>query len=75
MKLADAVTCDDQGDVIPLSERFDKGNEDIRYSLRDVDGKNVVWISENILSSKPKGQNISDFIVDYLAIQIAANRR
>ena len=55
------------GDV---SERFDKGNEDIRYSVRDVDGKNVVWISENILSSKPKGQNISDFIVDYLTSHV-----
>lgn len=70
VKLADAVTYDDQGDVIPLSERFDKGNEDIRYSVRDVDGKNVVWISENILSSKPKGQNISDFIVDYLTSHV-----
>lgn len=35
VKLADAVTYDDQGDVIPLSERFDRGNEDIRYSVRD----------------------------------------
>ena len=70
VKLADAVTYDDQGDVIPLSERFDKDNEDIRYSVRDVDGKNVVWISENILSSKPKGQNISDFIVDYLTSHV-----
>ena len=35
VKLADAVTYDDQGDVIPLSERFDQGNEDIRYSVRD----------------------------------------
>lgn len=55
------------GDV---SERFDKGNEDIRYSVRDVDGKNVVWISENILSSKPKSQSISDFIVDYLTSHV-----
>jgi hypothetical protein len=70
VKLADAVTYDDQGDVIPLSERFDKGNEDIRYSVRDVDGKNVVWISENILSSKPKNQSISDFIVDYLTSHV-----
>ena len=35
VKLADAVTYDDQGDVIPLSERFDKGNDDIRYQMRD----------------------------------------
>ena len=37
VKLADPVTYDDQGDVIPLSERFDKGNEDIRYSIRTFD--------------------------------------
>lgn len=36
VKLAGAVTYDDQG------------NEDIRYSVRDVDGKKVVWISEKI---------------------------
>ena len=35
VKLADPVTYDDQGDVIPLSERFDRGNEDIRFSLRE----------------------------------------
>ena len=35
VKLADAVTYDDQGDVIPLSERFDRGNEDIQNSVRD----------------------------------------
>ena len=35
MKLADAVTYDDQRDVIPLSERFGKGNEDIQNSVRD----------------------------------------
>ena len=38
--------------------------------MRDVDGKNVVWISENILSSKPKNQSISDFIVDYLTSHV-----
>lgn len=32
-KLADSVTYDDQGNVIPLSERFNPKNDDIRYSL------------------------------------------
>lgn len=32
VKSADAVTYDDKGNVIPLSERFDTGNADIRYS-------------------------------------------
>lgn len=34
VKSADTVTYDDNGSVIPLSERFNKANEDIRYSDR-----------------------------------------
>lgn len=57
VKLADAVTYDDQGDVIPLSERFDKGNEDIRYSLRETDdGKPYTLID----ASEIQGENIKD---------------
>ena len=33
IKLADAVTYDDAGNAIPLSERFNMGKKDIRYSL------------------------------------------
>ena len=33
IKLADAVTYDDAGNVIPMSERFNMGKKDIRYSL------------------------------------------
>lgn len=33
IKSADPVTYDDSGNVIPLSERFNESNEDIRYSL------------------------------------------
>lgn len=57
VKLADAVTYDDQGDVIPLSERFDRGNEDIRYSLRETDdGKPYTLID----ASEIQGENIKD---------------
>ena len=35
LKSADAVTRDDSGNVIPLSERFDPAEGDIRYSLKD----------------------------------------
>lgn len=35
VKYADAVTYDDDGNVIPLSQRFDTANEDIRYSSRN----------------------------------------
>jgi hypothetical protein len=39
-KLADPVTYDDDGNVIPLSERFNENEEDIRYSVPDVqDGR------------------------------------
>lgn len=34
VKSADAVTYDDKGNVIPLSERFNAKNDDIRYSKR-----------------------------------------
>lgn len=37
IKSADPITYDDNGNVIPLSERFNSENDDIRYSLRDVD--------------------------------------
>lgn len=33
VKSADAVTYDDKGKVIPLSERFNAKNDDIRYSM------------------------------------------
>jgi hypothetical protein len=39
IKSTDPVTYDDNGKVIPLSERFKAENNDIRYSLSDSDGK------------------------------------
>lgn len=35
IKSADPVTYDNNGNVIPLSERFNSGNEDIRFSIPD----------------------------------------
>lgn len=37
IKSADAVVYDDNGKVIPLSERFNSKSRDVRYSNRDVD--------------------------------------
>ena len=34
-KLLDAVTYDDEGNVIPLSKRFNEADSDIRFSLKD----------------------------------------
>ena len=39
VKSADAVTYDDNGNVIPLSQRFDMGKENIRYSARNPQAK------------------------------------
>lgn len=36
IKSAQLVTKDDEGNVIPLSERFDRSNDDIRYSMTKV---------------------------------------
>ena len=58
IKSADPVTYDDQGNVIPLSERFNSENDDIRYSLRSVpsvepttdewqSGHSEAWFREN----------------------------
>lgn len=41
VKSADPVTYDDNGNVIPLSERFNEKNEDIRYSRKDSDGNTL----------------------------------
>ena len=44
IKSADPVTYDDAGNVIPLSERFNEKNPDIRYSLGEAENGDV---SEN----------------------------
>ena len=41
IKSADTVTYDDAGNVIPLSQRFNAENEDIRYSTRDSEGNGL----------------------------------
>ena len=41
VKSAEPVTYDDNGNVIPLSERFNTQNDDIRYSLKDSEGKTL----------------------------------
>ena len=41
VKSAEPVTYDNNGNVIPLSKRFNKQNDDIRYSLKDSEGKTL----------------------------------
>ena len=47
LKSADPITYDDNGNVIPLSERFNVENEDIRYSLTS---QNIVPPSDTMYS-------------------------
>jgi len=53
----------DEG-AIPFEEYVSP--DDVKYSVREVDGKPVVWIADNILANKPADQNYTDFLVDYL---------
>ena len=48
IKSADAVTYDDAGNAIPLSERFNMGEKDIRYALDEVDGTYFVRAERNL---------------------------
>lgn len=47
IKSAEAATYDDNGNLIPLSERFDTGKKDIRYSL-----------SEDLENYTPRGSQL-----------------
>ena len=40
--------------------------EDVKFSLREVDNKQVVWIDENILENKPAEMSDKKFIKNYL---------
>ena len=43
VKSADDVTYDDAGEVIPLSERFDEGKKDIRWSMKEDEKRDVFY--------------------------------
>ena len=68
IKSADAVTYDDNGNVIPLSERFNEKSKDIRYKARSVD-KNTSkrynsfgWVRANeVLSADEYSNFTSEF--------------
>lgn len=65
IKSADPVTYDDNGNVIPLSERFNSSEQDIRYSIaRDTNGETFVKVEDDILANDGRSyaQIISDII-------------
>ena len=58
IKSAEPVTYDDNGKVIPLSERFNTKNDDIRYSLKDSEGKSLTKEqAEYFKDSKVRDEN------------------
>lgn len=59
IKSADPITYDDNGNVIPLSQRFNAANEDIRYSINeDSAGKELsVGQQEYFKDSKIRDDN------------------
>lgn len=51
LKIADPVTYDDNGDVIPLSQRFNSDSDDIRFQLRYQDDANQISDRELLASA------------------------
>ena len=66
VKSADPITYDDSGNVIPLTERFDSGNRDIRWSLAGTnkDGIEVYETSDDIknLTNKDRMQRFEEIM-------------
>lgn len=64
IKSADAVTYDDEGKVIPLSERFNAKNDDIRYSMRGENWKptldKVEWRIVNYAIENKAGKELTE---------------
>ncbi len=60
IKDASPVTYDDDGNVIPLSERFDLENPDIRYSISDDDYMDAVNNGETKAAQKMVDQAARD---------------
>lgn len=83
LKSADPVTYDDNGNVIPLSQRFNVENEDIRYSDKDsgyaptfyshmarvIDGISAAKIGANSVVSYLKGRGVKDEEIKWSGIE------
>ena len=67
IKSADPVTYDDDGNVIPLSERFNEDKEDIRYSDRtDPDYFDELFdMGEDLFEDESKRQTLNELIDKY----------
>lgn len=81
VKSADTVTYNDQGEVIPLSERFDENDSDIRYEVRDeiIDRytekqyNNFGWIVVNEVLSKNEWSQYNNKLRETLSSKVPEN--
>lgn len=71
VKSADAVTYDDSGNVIPLSQRFDTGNEDIRYSSRNNQESRV----DRLVRKNEELKAEAEYLKQVVQIQKQGNRK
>ena len=55
IKSADLVTYDDNGNIIPLSERFNKKNDNLRYSLKKGDINKLSTEEKKVTDALGKG--------------------
>lgn len=67
VKSADPVTYDEDGNVIPLSERFNPENPDIRYSNRDPDSLDTRTLLSNALAETAQDDIERKYIEEYQA--------
>ena len=65
LKSADLVTYDDNGNVIPLSERFNPVSTDLRYSERDPDSMDTRTVLSNALLDAAQNDVERKYIEDY----------
>lgn len=79
VKSADPVTYDDQGNIIPLSERFNAENNDIRYSRdtapefyskleREIEGYKGEKLGAASVTSYLKGKGVKDEEIKWTGI-------
>lgn len=65
IKSAEPVTYDDNGNVIPLSERFNTENEDIRYSLKDSEGNTLTEAQQEYFKDSKVRDEDGNLLVVY----------
>lgn len=65
IKSADPVTYDDDGNVIPLSERFNEEKEDIRYQDRFDEYDNLFDMGEDLFEDDSKREIFDEMIEKY----------